>query len=140
MNSLLRILQVEDSPEDQMMTAEALNEASPSTELRSVSTSKEAIAVLGEKNGWRPNIILLDLSLPGDSGFGVLQSIKSQPDLKTLMVIVFSSSKAEVDINRAYELQANCYIPKPADFEGYRGLMGLLKEFELAHVQLPFRC
>ena len=139
MNSLLRILQVEDSPEDQMMTAEALNEASPSTELRSVSTSKEAIAVLGEKNGWRPNIILLDLSLPGDSGFGVLQSIKSQPELKTLMVIVFSSSKAEVDINRAYELQANCYIPKPADFEGYRGLMGLLKELEMANVQLPFR-
>jgi two-component system, chemotaxis family, response regulator Rcp1 len=137
MNQVLRILQVEDSPEDRMMTAEALSEAAPSTEVRSVATTKEAIAMLSLKQKWRPGVVLLDLSLPGETGFVVLQFIKTQPELRSLAVIIFSSSKAEVDINKAYDLLANCYIPKPADFEGYIVLMTLLKDFFVRCVQLP---
>ena len=72
---------------------------------------------------WRPGAVLLDLSLPGETGFALLQFIKGQPDLRSLAVIIFSSSKAQSDINKAYDLQANCYIPKPADFEGYLVIM-----------------
>jgi two-component system, chemotaxis family, response regulator Rcp1 len=138
MNRLARILQVEDSPEDRMMTAEALSEASPSVDLRSVATAKEAIAMISAKGEWRPGIVLLDLSLPGEPGFAVLQFIKSQPDLQSIPVIIFSSSKAQSDINMAYRLQANCYIPKPADFEGYLALMALLIEFGASCVELAY--
>jgi chemotaxis family two-component system response regulator Rcp1 len=140
MNRLARILQVEDSPEDQMMAAEALSEASPSTELRSVGTTKEALAILSVREGWRPSVLLLDLSLPGESGFEMLQFIKTQPDLQSLPVIVFSSSKAQQDIDKAYRLQANCYISKPADFEGYLAVIALMIKFGVSCVQLPFPC
>ena len=137
MNRLVRILQVEDSPVDQMMTAEALSEASPSTELRSVVTTREAVAMMSAGGEWRPSVLLLDLSLPGESGFEMLQFIKAQPDLQKIPVIIFSSSKAQQDINRAYRLQANCYISKPADFEGYLAVMALMIKFGVSCVQLP---
>ncbi len=140
MNRLARILQVEDSPEDRLMTAEALGEASPSTELRSVATTREAIAMVSGKAEWRPSVVILDLSLPGETGFAMLQFIKGRPDLQSIPVIIFSSSKAQPDINKAYRLQANCYIPKPPDFEGYLALMALLIRFGVSYVQLPFLC
>jgi CheY-like chemotaxis protein len=121
-----------------MMTAEALDEASPSLELRAVATTNEAIAMISAKGRWRPNVVLLDLSLPGDTGFAMLQFIKGQQDLQSIPVIIFSSSKSQSDINKAYRLQANCYIPKPADFKGYLTLMALLLEFSVSCVQLPF--
>lgn len=140
MNRLARILQVEDSPEDRMMTAEALSEALPSAELRSVATTKEAITMISAEGGWSPNVVLLDLSLPGENGFEMLQFIKCRPDLQSIPVIIFSSSKAQRDIDKAYRLQANCYIPKPADFKGYLALMALLIQFGGSCVQLPFPC
>ncbi len=82
MNRLVRILQVEDSPEDRMMTAEGLSEASSPAELRAVPTTKEAIAIVSVKGAWHPSVVLLDLSLPGESGFAMLQFIKGQPDLQ----------------------------------------------------------
>jgi CheY-like chemotaxis protein len=139
MNRLARILQVEDSPEDRMMTAEALSEALPTADLRSVATTKEAIEVIS-RGEWRPSVVLLDLSLPGETGFAMLQFLKSQPDLQSIPVIIFSSSKAQADIDKAYRLQANCYIPKPPDFEGYLALTALLVKFGVSCVQLPFPC
>jgi chemotaxis family two-component system response regulator Rcp1 len=140
MNRLERVLQVEDCSEDRMMTAEALSEASPSTELRSVATAKEAITMISARGEWRPDVVLLDLSLPGEAGFAVLQFIKGQPDLQSIPVIIFSSSKAALDVNKAYHLQANCYIPKPADFDGYVALMALLIKFCVSCVELPSPC
>jgi two-component system, chemotaxis family, response regulator Rcp1 len=140
MNRLARILQVEDSPEDRMMTAEALGEVLPAADLRSVATTKEAIAVISAKGEWRPSVVLLDLSLPGETGFAMLQFVKSQPHLQSIPVIVFSSSKAQADIDQAYRLGANCYIPKPPDFEGYLALMALLIQFSVSCVELPFPC
>jgi chemotaxis family two-component system response regulator Rcp1 len=137
MYGLTRILQVEDSPEDRMMTAEAIDEASPSLELRSVPTAKEAISTISAQGEWRPNLVLLDLSLPADTGFSVLQFIKGRPDLESIPVIIFSSSKALADINKAYGLRANCYIPKPADFNGYLALVASSVEFAAHYVQLP---
>jgi|HubBroStandDraft_6_1064221.scaffolds.fasta_scaffold1877912_1 CheY-like chemotaxis protein len=137
MNRLERILQVEDCPEDQMMTAEALSEVSPSIELRSVPNKDEAIAMLSDPE-WRPNVVLLDISLPGGSGFEVLQFIKAHPDLQSTPVIVFSSSKARQDIDKAYRLQANCYIAKPADFDGYLEVIASMTRFCVGCVELPF--
>jgi two-component system, chemotaxis family, response regulator Rcp1 len=138
MNRMTKILQVEDSPEDRMMTAEAIGEASSSAELRSVATTKEAITMISAEAKWRPSVVLLDLSLPGESGFGLLQLMKSQSDLQSIPVIIFSSSKAQPDVDKAYRLQANCYIPKPADFEGYLVLMASLMRLGVSWVQLPF--
>jgi CheY-like chemotaxis protein len=140
MNRLERVLQVDDSSVDRMMTAEALSEASPSTELRSVATAKEAITMISAGGEWRPDVVLLDLSLPGETGFAVLQFIKAQPDLQSIPVIIFSSSKAPLDVNEAYRLQANCYIPKPADFDGYVALMALLIKLGVSCVELPSPC
>jgi chemotaxis family two-component system response regulator Rcp1 len=140
MNRLVRILQVEDSPEDRMMTAEGLSEALSSAELRAVPTTKEAMAIMSVQGEWRPSVVLLDLSLPGESGFAMLQFIKNQPDLQSIPVIIFSSSKDQQDINKAYRLQANCYISKPADFEGYLVYMALLIKFSASCVQLPLPC
>jgi two-component system, chemotaxis family, response regulator Rcp1 len=138
MNGLMRILQVEDSLEDQMMTAEALSEVSPSMDLRSVVDTKEAMAILSGTPEWHPNVVLLDLSLPGGSGFEMLQFMKSHPGLRSIPVIIFSSSKAQKDIDKAYQLQANCYIAKPADFDGYLAQMDSMIKFCADCVQLPF--
>ena len=137
MKRVVRILQVEDSPEDRMMMTEALGESSASIELHSVATTREATALISGESQWQPDVVLLDLSLPGDTGFGVLQFIKRRKDLRSLAVIIFSSSKAEKDIQKAYDLQANCYIPKPADFDGYLALVVSLKDFLTRWVQLP---
>jgi two-component system, chemotaxis family, response regulator Rcp1 len=137
MYGLMRILQVEDSPEDRMMTEEALGEASPSLDLRSVATAKEAILMISAQGGWRPNLVLLDLSLPAETGFSLLQFIKGRPNLESIPVIIFSSSKAPADINKAYGLRANWYIPKPADFKGYLALVASSVEFAVHYVQLP---
>jgi two-component system, chemotaxis family, response regulator Rcp1 len=138
MYGLTRILQVEDNPEDRMMTAEALGESSPSLELRSVATAQEAISMISALGEWRPNLVLLDLSLPGEGGFSVLQFIKGRPHLESIPVIIFSSSKAPADINKAYGMRANCYIPKPADFKGYLAVVASSVEFAVHYVQLPF--
>jgi two-component system, chemotaxis family, response regulator Rcp1 len=138
MNRLERILQVEDSPEDQMMTAEALREVSPFMDLRSVVDTKEAMAILSGTPEWHPNVVLLDLSLPGGSGFEMLQFMKSHPDLRSIPVIIFSSSKAQQDVDKAYRFQANWYVAKPADFEGYLAVMDSMIKFCVDCVQLPF--
>jgi two-component system, chemotaxis family, response regulator Rcp1 len=138
MNRLASILQVEDSPEDRMMTAEALREAAPTARLHSVATAKEAMALIAGKESRLPSVVLLDLSLPGEDGFAVLQFIKGRPDLQSIPVVIFSSSKAQLDIDKAYFLQANCYIPKPADFQGYLTLMETIVGFGVNCLQLPF--
>jgi chemotaxis family two-component system response regulator Rcp1 len=137
MNSSVNILQVEDSPEDRMMTAEAMREVSLLADLRCVPQVSEAIKVLSSTQSWRPNLVLLDLSLPGASGFTFLRFIKDQAPLQRLPVIVFSSSMAALDVDQAYQLQANCYVAKPADFDKYVTFMTALKEFWIGFAQLP---
>ena len=137
MNRLARILQVEDSLEDRMMTAEALSEVPLRVDLRSVATAKEAIALMSFRREWCPSIVLLDLSLPGETGFKFLQFLKTNSDLQSIPVVIFSSSKAQNDINKAYRLGANCYIPKPPDFEGFITLMASFLGLSDGAVQLP---
>ncbi|HEY0791489.1 MAG TPA: response regulator [Chthoniobacterales bacterium] len=137
MNRPVKILQVEDSPEDRMMTAEAMREVSLLAELRCVATVTEALKLFADHDSWRPNLVLLDLSLPGASGFSLLRFIKDQVQLQRLPVIVFSSSTAALDVDQAYRLQANCYVAKPADFDKYLTFMNALKEFWLGFAQLP---
>ena len=140
MNQLARILQVEDSPEDRMMTAEALYETPVSVDLRAVATAREAMAVLSFNKEWCPSVVLLDLSLPGETGHSLLQFIKSESDLQHIPVVIFSSSTKSTDISTAYSLGAEWYIPKPPDFDGYIPLMASLVEFSSNGVKPPFSC
>jgi chemotaxis family two-component system response regulator Rcp1 len=137
MNQSAQILQVEDSPEDRMMTAEAMLEVSLPADLRCVATVTDALKIFSGSELWRPNLVLLDLSLPGASGFSLLRFIKDQAPLQRLPVIIFSSSTAALDVDQAYRLQANCYVAKPADYDHYLTFMTALKEFWLAFAQLP---
>ena len=85
----------------------------------------------------RPDLILLDLNLPNKHGFEVLQEIKTHPDLKTIPVIVLTSSKSEQDILKSYELFGSCFITKPFDFEEFSNAMQDIEKFWLNLVQLP---
>jgi two-component system, chemotaxis family, response regulator Rcp1 len=101
----------------------------------------QALKFLRRQNGFseapRPDLILLDLNLPGKDGREVLAELKADPDLKTIPVVVLTMSRAEADIFRAYELQANCYITKPLDFVQFLDVIRTIEHFWLAVVTLP---
>jgi len=137
----VEILLVDDNPGDIRLLQEAFREGKvPSN--RSVATDgEEAMAFLRRSGPFasatRPDLILLDLNLPRKSGTTVLAEIRSDPELSQIPVIVLSSSAAEQDIARAYELHANCYITKPLDLEQFFRVVGLIEDFWLTLVELP---
>lgn len=137
----IEILLVEDSPSDTELTIEALREAKIQNRLSHVEDGVEAMEFLGRKNAYadapRPDLILLDLNLPRKDGRELLAELKSDPDLRTIPVVVLTTSKADQDILRAYQLQANCYIAKPVDFEQFVGVVRSIEHFWLEIVTLP---
>jgi len=138
---LIEILLVEDSPSDTDLTLEALKESKIANHLSMVEDGVQAMKFLRRQNGFseapRPDLILLDLNLPGKDGREVLAELKADPDLKTIPVVVLTMSRAEADIFRAYELQANCYITKPLDFVQFLDVIRTIEHFWLAIVTLP---
>lgn len=138
---LIEILLVEDSPSDTDLTLEALKESKIANHLSMVEDGVQALKFLRRQNGFseapRPDLILLDLNLPGKDGREVLAELKADPDLKTIPVVVLTMSRAEADIFRAYELQANCYITKPLDFVQFLDVIRTIEHFWLAVVTLP---
>src|SRR3990172_7231993 len=120
---LVEILLVEDNPADVRLTKEALKDAKMVNNLNVVTDGVEAIAFLRRqdkyKNAPRPDIILLDLNLPKKDGREVLAEIKADETLRTIPVVVLTTSKAEQDILRTYTLHANCYITKPVDLDKF---------------------
>jgi len=138
---MIQILLVEDSPSDAELTIEALNEAKVANHLTLVEDGVEAMQFLRREGAFssapRPDLILLDLNLPRKDGREVLAEIKSNPDLKTIPVVVLTTSQAEQDVLRAYELQANCYVNKPVDFKQFLRAVRSIEEFWLAVVTLP---
>jgi chemotaxis family two-component system response regulator Rcp1 len=138
---LIDILLVEDSPTDAKLTREVLLEAKVRSNLRVVRDGKSAMAFLkreGEYAGSRrPDLILLDLNLPGMDGRAVLAEVKGDDDLKHIPVVVLSASPADEDVANAYAHQANAYIRKPADLDEFVESMKLLEAFWLSMVRLP---
>jgi len=140
-HELVQILLVEDNPGDVRLTREALKEAKFRNKVQVVGDGVEALAYLrqqGEYTGaMRPHLIMLDLNLPRMDGREVLAAIKKDADLRRIPVVVLSSSEAEADIARAYELHANAYVTKPVDIEHFLQVVKAIEEFWVEIVKLP---
>ena len=139
----VEILLVEDNPGDVRLTREAWKEARIRNRLHVAEDGVEALAFLRRQgphaDAVRPHLILLDLNLPRKDGREVLADIKSDPDLKHIPVVILSTSKAEQDVLKSYDLHANCYISKPLDMDQFIRVVRAIEEFWLATVTLPPR-
>lgn len=139
----IEILLVEDSPSDVRLTLAALEQAKITNRVSHVEDGVEAMAYLRRQGTYadapRPDLVLLDLNLPRKDGREVLEELKSEPDLATIPVVVLTTSKAEQDVLRSYELHANCYISKPVDFVSFLEVIQSIERFWLAVVTLPGR-
>lgn len=137
----IEILLVEDNPGDVRLTTEALNEAKVRNRLTVVEDGVEALAYLRREGRYAdaavPDVILLDLNLPKKNGHEVLAEIKADPVLKRIPVVVLTTSKADEDIVRSYNLHANCYISKPVDLEQFLIVVQSIEDFWLTIVKLP---
>jgi CheY-like chemotaxis protein len=135
------ILLVEDNLGDVRLTQEAFKEGRVSNLLIVAADGIEAMSILRRKEPHsespRPDLILLDLNIPRMDGRQVLAEIKSDPDLKRIPVIILTTSKAEEDILRTYDLNANCYITKPVDYDNFLSVVKTIDEFWLTVVKLP---
>ncbi|MBI3445677.1 MAG: response regulator [Magnetospirillum sp.] len=137
------ILLVEDNPGDARLAQEALKEGRMTSRLKVVVDGVEAMAFLrreGQYNGSpRPNLILLDLNLPRKDGRQVLAELKADEDLRRIPVVVLTTSQAEQDILRSYDLHANCYITKPVDLDRFISVVRSIEEYWCSVVTLPPR-
>ena len=140
-NGPIDILLVEDNPGDERLTREALKEGKVYSNLHWVKDGVEALEFLRKqgkyKNTPRPDIILLDLNLPKKDGREVLQEIKNDDKLKRIPVVILTTSKAEEDVLKSYNLHANCYVTKPVDLEQFIVVVKSIDMFWLTVVTLP---
>ena len=137
----IEILLVEDNAADVRLTQEALKEGKVRNNLHVARDGMEALEYLRRqgphKDAVRPELVLLDLNLPRRDGREVLAEIKNAPDLKTIPVVVLTTSSAEADILKSYKLHANCYITKPVDLEQFVQVVKSIDDFWLTVVRLP---
>ncbi|OED35357.1 hypothetical protein AB833_30830 [Chromatiales bacterium (ex Bugula neritina AB1)] len=138
---LAEILLVEDNEGDIELTREAFEEAKFRNNLHIAVDGDEALDYLFRRNGNEeaitPDIVLLDLNLPGTDGREVLETIKQSDELKRIPVIVLTSSQADKDIVESYDLHANCYIVKPVNAENFIGVVQNIENFWVDIVLLP---
>ena len=137
----IKILLVEDNPGDVRLTKEALKEAKVRNQLSVVEDGVAAMEFLRREGGHadaeRPDLILLDLNLPKKDGREVLEEIKQDDDLKRIPVVVLTTSRAEEDILKSYNLHANCYVTKPVDLDQFINIVKSIEDFWLTIVRLP---
>jgi two-component system response regulator len=137
------VLLVEDNPGDVELARIAFDESGLGTCLHVVGDGEEAMAFLWNKgqygNAPRPDLILLDLNLPKKDGREVLAEIKNDEELKTIPVVILTTSNAEEDVHQLYDLNANCYIPKPLKFDQFIEIIRLVERFWLTMAVLPGR-
>ena len=135
------ILLVEDSIGDIRLTREALKDAKVHVHLNVASDGVEAMAFLRREGQYsdapRPDLILLDLNLPKKDGREVLNDIKENPELKSIPVVILTTSAADEDVMQSYKSHANCYITKPVDLEGFLKVVQSIDAFWLSIVKLP---
>jgi CheY-like chemotaxis protein len=139
--SPLDILLVEDNPGDVVLTRQALAEQSAPHRLSVAADGEEALAFLRRHGRHavapRPDLILLDLNLPRKDGRAVLTELKSDAALKRIPVVVLTSSAADEDVVKCYDLHANCYITKPVDFSRFVDVIGTVMRFWFSVATLP---
>ncbi|MCG2824607.1 MAG: response regulator [Desulfurivibrionaceae bacterium] len=135
------ILLVEDDPGDVELTKEGLQDAKMLVNLHVVDDGEKALKFLRKEepytNAARPDIILLDLNMPRKSGQEVLGEIKGDPSLRSIPVVILTTSGAESDIATCYDLGANCYITKPISFEAFAKVVAMIEEFWFTIVRMP---
>jgi two-component system, chemotaxis family, response regulator Rcp1 len=141
MGNPVEILLVEDNPGDVRLTIEALRDAKVLNHLSAVEDGIEAMAFLRREgkyaNAPRPDVILLDLNLPKKDGREVLAEVKNDDNLKRIPVVILTTSRAEEDILRTYNLHANCYIAKPVDLDQFITVVKSIEDFWFTIVKLP---
>ena len=137
----INILLIEDNPGDVRLTQEAFKEGELNVNLEIAIDGVEALNFLHKSNGYedavRPDLILLDLNLPKRDGREVLAEIKVNDDLKKIPVVILTTSDAEQDVIKSYNLHANCYINKPVDFDKFFKVIRQIEQFWLEMVILP---
>jgi len=135
------ILLVEDNPGDVRLTQEALKDAKVRNTLQVVRDGEEAMAYLHRrgkyKDATRPDVIFLDLNLPRKTGLEVLKDVKADNELRRIPIVVITTSNAEQDIVRSYDLHANCYVTKPVDLGQFLEVVKSIEDFWLTIVRLP---
>ncbi len=140
-HKIIEILLVEDNPGDVRLTQEALREGKIRNSLHVAEDGEAAMAFVRQEGEYadmpRPDLILLDLNLPRMDGREVLAQIKADPELKRIPVVVLTTSRAEEDVLKVYNLNANCYITKPVDFEQFIKVVSAVEDFWLTIVRLP---
>ena len=141
MTSVVHILQAEDSPADQRLTRLALSEARQPNEVHVVGDGVEALAVLRREGPYgdapRPDLVLLDLNMPRMGGREVLEQLKQDPDLRSIPVVVLTTSAAPGDVAEIYRLHGNSYVRKPVDLDQFLAVMRTIEDFWLQTVELP---
>ena len=137
----IEILLVEDNPGDVRLTQEAMRDAKVNNNIAVAADGLEALALLKQEGqhaeAVRPDLILLDLNLPRMNGFEVLDAIKEDPNLRRIPVVVLTTSQAEQDIIRSYDLHANAYVTKPVDLEQFIQVIKATEGFWLEIVKFP---
>jgi two-component system, chemotaxis family, response regulator Rcp1 len=137
----IQVLLVEDNPGDVRLTKEALKEGKLLNQLTVVGDGVEALSFLRKEGKYadaiKPELILLDLNLPKKDGREVLAEIKADPKLRRIPVVVLTTSSAEEDILKIYDLHANCFITKPVDLEQFMGVVKSIEDFWVSVVKLP---
>ncbi|MFM8367829.1 MAG: response regulator [Chloroflexota bacterium] len=138
---IIDILLVEDSPADVLIAREALKEAKLINTIHVTEDGMEAMEFLNKRGKFasapRPDLILLDLNLPRKNGREVLEEIKNDANLKSIPVVVLTTSSAEEDILRSYNLHANCYVVKPVEFDSFVKAIQSIQHFWFSIVALP---
>jgi two-component system, chemotaxis family, response regulator Rcp1 len=139
----INVLLVEDNPGDVRLTREAFREANASIHLHVVFDGVEAMAFVRQEgphaDAPRPDLILLDLNLPKMDGREVLAQLKRDDYLKTIPTIILTTSGAQADIMRSYQLHANAYVSKPLQLDAFQSLVSSINEFWLTKARLPHR-
>jgi CheY-like chemotaxis protein len=137
----IEVLLVEDDEGDVLMTREALDEGKVFNRLNVVGDGVEAIAYLRREKPYaevtRPDLVLLDLNLPKRDGLQVLEEVKADPDLRRIPIVVLTTSEAEEDVLRSYDLHANAYVTKPVDFDRFVEVIRQIDDFFISVVRLP---
>jgi CheY-like chemotaxis protein len=137
----IHMLLVDDDPGDVRLTLEALKLSKLYTSIDVVENGEEALAYLRREGNYakspRPDLILLDLNMPRKDGRETLRELKEDPDLSLIPVVVLTTSSAEIDVLKSYELGANCYISKPVDIFQFVNVVRATEQFWFTVVKLP---
>ena len=137
----VNVLLCEDNPGDIYLIENSFHRSKISYNIDRVVTGNNVMAYLRQEDSYRyasrPDILLLDLNLPGKHGFEILQEIKADPSLKAIPIIILTSSRARKDVLTSYRLQASCYIVKPSDLQAFLEAIHQIENFWLSLVELP---